>query len=584
MRDFIKKGIQSKLGVEASANTPAAVPNETILEYATLFQELDDLSEAGTQDGETRKLGMDIPLDDDIEVESIEFNIGDGKVGDVRGDNTATSIAESYEGMKTFDHFYQEAHESMTRLPRESDDGFERRVNACAEKMYQEYCEEAEACGYFGFDKINIGDDSVPSRMNVNFGKMHEDSSDNFVTKVNTFFATDANHNITKKQLDSVNLVKQGALKNMSTSLKSYMEAHYDIPHSTSVWDVVTPKTLIVPKGNADSFCVVVEYTNEITGKNEYFGWTAPVYTEDKDSDVTLESCEKFNMESFYNETHYENHDKYIQEAAALKAELEEKLVHRARPNRFFQEAIEGLDTATTDTADAAPAEPAADPAATDAAATDDGDKKVAAVNDVSSQIADKIANDTQNDAEADAETITFSDETNPDSNVNVADGGDIDETAVEGEDVSTDDDDLGGDDAGTIDADAELDNLDDMSGDEDSDAGDLGDDEGLDDEEPGALDTENVDDMTVNQLLELGKESLKNMKVGDLKNMIANDAGNETITEAFILTPKNVAKEIDIKLRKCLGILNDNAMDIDKLLGKFRLEGHKLNRTLKGC
>ena len=112
MREFIKKGIQSRLGVEAAANTPEAVSNETILEYASLFQELDDLSNDGTQAGETRKLGMDIPLDDDIEVESIEFNIGDGKVGDVRGDNTApTSIAESYEGMKTFDHFYQEAYD-----------------------------------------------------------------------------------------------------------------------------------------------------------------------------------------------------------------------------------------------------------------------------------------------------------------------------------------------------------------------------------------------------------------------------------------------------------------------------------------
>ncbi|MBO4736307.1 MAG: hypothetical protein J5614_07920, partial [Paludibacteraceae bacterium] len=443
MREFIKKGIQSRLGVEAAANTPEAVSNETILEYASLFQELDDLSNAGTQAGETRKLGMDIPLDDDIEVESIEFNIGDGKVGDVRGDNTVpTSIAESYEGMKTFDHFYQEAYEEMTRLPRESEDGFARRVNERAEKMYQEYCEEAEACGYFGFDKINIGDNRVPSRMNVNFGKMDDDSSDNFVTKVNTFFATDEAHNITKKQLDSVQLVKSGALKNMGTALKSYMECHYDVPHSTSVWDMVTPKTLIVPKGNADSFCVVVEYTNEITGKNEYFGWTAPVYTENKDSDVTIDSCERFNMESFYNETHFENHDKYVQEAAALRAELEEKLTHRVRPNRFFQEAIEGLEAAPAE-GDAAPAP--ADPTAAGGDVTpaaDDSDKKVAAVNDVSSQIADKIANDTQNNAEADAETVTFSDETNPDANVNVADGGDIDESSVEGDDISADDDD----------------------------------------------------------------------------------------------------------------------------------------------
>ena len=85
---------------------------------------------------------------------------------------------------------------------------------------------------------------------------------------------------------------------------------------------------------------------------------------------------------------------------------------------------------------------------------------------------------------------------------------------------------------------------------------------------------------MSVNELLELGKESLKNMKVGELKDLIAK-GDNETITEAFILTPKNVCKEIDIKLRDCLGVLNDNSMEVDKLLGKFKHKGHKLNRTL---
>ena len=206
----------------------------------------------------------------------------------------------------------------------ESEGGFERRVRDYAEEMYNEYCADAEACGYFGFDKINISNDKVPSKLNVNFGTMNEGSTDNFVTKVNTFFATDADHNITQKQLDSVELVKNGALKHMGSSLKAYMESTYDVDKETSVWDVCTPKTLIVPKGNADSFCVVVEYTNEVTGKNEYFGWTAPV--SNTDDTITMESCEKFNMESFINETQYENHDKFIQEQKDRISAVQDKV------------------------------------------------------------------------------------------------------------------------------------------------------------------------------------------------------------------------------------------------------------------
>jgi hypothetical protein len=146
MRDFIKKQIQERMNI-ASTNTAEPeneVSNEAILEYASLFQELDDLSMEGTEAGNTRKLGMDIPLDDDTEIESVEFDIAGGKVKDIP--DTA-AIQESYDGMKTFDKFYQEAYETLTRLPRESESGFGRRVQEYAEEMYNEYCAEAEACG-----------------------------------------------------------------------------------------------------------------------------------------------------------------------------------------------------------------------------------------------------------------------------------------------------------------------------------------------------------------------------------------------------------------------------------------------------
>lgn len=585
MRNFIKQEIQSRMDSTAKNNAPESVPNDTILEYSSLFQELDDLSPEGTQAGETRKLSTDIPLlkdEEDAEIEKIEFDLGTGNV-DVNKDATVDSVTESYTGIKSYEEFYQEAAEAIVKLPRESEEMHERRVTEYADKLYNEYCEEAAECGYFGFDKINITDAKVPSKMNVNFGAMSAGSSDNFVTKVNTFFATDENHNITKKQLDSVQLVKMGALKKIGEPLKAYMESTYNVDSDTSVWDVCTPKTLIVPKGNGDSFCVVVEYTNEITGKNEYYGWTAPVT--DKDENITMESCEKFNMESFATETHYENKDVVVQEMADLEATKEAMRARRVRHDRFYQEAIEGAADTTTDVSTDAPAEgdaPAAE--GTDAVATDTtvdtstegtegSEKETAAVNDVSSEIADKVAADTQSDAMSDDETITFSDETNPTDNVGVADLGDVDETSVEGEDAGVE----GGDEAATDDADAALNELDDAVSDtEDVSGEDLDESE----EDEGALDVDNVDDMSVNQLLELGKESLKDMKVGDLKNLIANGK-DEEIQEAFIYTSKNINKELDIKIRECLGILNDNKDNADQILVKFKTKGHKLNRAL---
>ena len=581
MRDFIKKQIQERMNIASKNNEPEEeVSNEAILEYTSLFQELDDLSLNGSEDGNTRKLGMDIPLvDDDAEIESVEFDVGGGKLKDIP--DTA-AIQEAYDGMKTFDQFYQEAYEELTRLPRESESGFERRVNEHAQEMYNEYCAEAEACGYFGFDKINITDERVPSKLMVNFGSIAEGSNDNFVTKVNAFFGTDEEHNITKKQLDSVHLVKEGALKNIGKSLKAYMESAYDVDPDTSVWEVCTPKSIIVPKGNADSFCVVVEYTNEVTGKNEYFGWTAPVTN--TDNDVTIDSCEKFNMESFINETQYENHDKFIQEQA--QATMEERIIQRRRPSRFFQEAIdlggEGGDAAPAEGGDAtteAPAEGGGDAATTDAPAEGDaaegtGEKKeTAAVNNVSTEIAEKVANDTNNDAEAEDEQVTFEDdEVNPDTNVNEPDAGSIDDTPVE--------DDITGDES----TEGATDEADDMLNDLDT-GNDTGTEDTSLDEEPmegdeGTPDVDNVDDMSVNELLELGSESLKNMKVGDLKELIKNGDEN-AIQEAFFLTPKNINKEVDIKLRECLGILNDTTIEAPKLLGKFKIKGHKLNRTL---
>ena len=584
MLDYIKNQIKSRMPVENKPVEPSTedIPNDVIVEYAHLFQELDDISIEGSEVDKARKMSIDIPFEDeDIEIESIEFNLGDGRVTDVPGDAT---VQEEYSYMKTYDQFYQEAAESMTRMPRESDAMFDRRVSDVATKNYEEYCEKAAEQGLFGFDDLGIGDSRVPSKLNIDFGPVSEDSDKSFFTKVKTFFATDKDHNISKKQLDSVHLVRNGAFSKIGKPLMAYMESKYDVPTGASVWDVVTPMNLYVPRGNADSFCVVLEYMNELTNKKEYFGWTRPVKSQGSIENVITESAtpeqesfvddmERVNMESFVNETHYENHDTFIQEA-----EMREELASRKHYSRFYQEAIdfgdsdggsdlppaEGEDSSSDD----APADTTPDTSNDDATVDtgnasdapesndDSTDKETAAVNNVSKEIAEKVSEKTQDDMSGDSST----------------DSGDT-------TDVSFDDDDTTSVDDGSASVDDQLDDLDNSMGDTEASDDDVDEDMSADDTDT-ATDNIDFDNLTIDQLIEQGSEKLKGMTLQEIKDFLSSGS-EEAVQEAFILTKKNINKELDIELRKCLGILNDNQMDLDKLLKKFKLAGKKLNRVL---
>ena len=588
MLNYIKEQVRARQPrVEEQPNqSPENVDDKVLLEYASLFQELDDLSVEGTDAGKERKFGVDIPFDD-IEVETIEFNLGTGTVADVPGDATAsTAITESYQTMKTYDEFFQEAMTQVTRFSRESNDEYDKRVSKVADKLYNEYCEDAKRIGEFGFSTLPVTDESVPSKILVDFGPVEEGSDKSFMSKVKTFFATDENHRIFKKQLDSIKLVQQGAFQKIGKPLMAYMESHYDVPAGNSVWDICTPKNLIVPKGNGDSFCVVLEYTNELTGKNEYFGWTAPVNEVDENQ---MNSCTQFNMESFVNETQYENKDTVIQEALVVHDETRRKMRPRSR---FYQEAIDfggadnggdagsdlppaentgdnagGGDTPTTpeggdntanadQNVDASSGSDAAPADATSSEGTDDTNKETAAVNDVSTQIAEKVADQTQQQADENSSDdmgtdITFPDETStPEPS--------MDDTS------STND---MGDTSSSVD-----DTTDDFAT-----SDDLGDDTGDDLDDGDMPDLEN---MTIDQIIDQGTEKLKGMTMAEIKDFIGSASPSE-IQEAFVLTNKNINKEVDVRLRETLGVLNDFKMDINKLVRKFKFCGHRLNRVL---
>lgn len=737
MLDFIKSQLQSRMPTapNKTETNETPIPDETILEYAQFIQECGDLSIEGSDAGRARKMAIDIPLEDDIELESIEIDLAGARVLDIPADAT---VQEEYRSMKTYDDFFQEACGMITKLPRETESGFNKRAAVIAEKNYNEYCAEIKREGLFGFDKVNIGDESVPSKINVDLGPVAEGSDKSFFTKLKVLFETDKQHNVMKKQLDPIALVQEGAFSKIGGPLMEHLQNTCDVPRGSGVWDIATPTRLIVPRGVDESFCVVLEFFNEITKKHDYFGWTrsikpinsgsiensiiqegcnkesfnpeaikadlerslkedqeAPTYSgEDafkelstffskdnangieegeiekynhamtkigdlfsdvddisipksrnkvqfrgkfnksmsgyikisfmnktkilvqakaageewfekvtpskkyKDFEKVIKQLEKWlngktkgnvnesyiddcvatNMEAFLSAERYENHDEYLQEAA----ETEKRKKTRKAPSRFYQEAIEGFDGGSSESGDAGsdlpPAEDDSTAADTDAPSTDGGnedasvdtgnasdapeansdssDKEEANVNDVSKEIAERVAEKTQED--------TPSDDFN---NTEVTFDDDSDSMSDTGVDNNT------GDSEATVDE--QLDDLDsaatsDEGGSDDAEMDDMGSGEDVD-----------INNLTIDQLMEQGSEKLKGMTLQEIKNFLSTGNPEAIQQEAFFITKKNINKELDINLRKVLGILNDNKMDVIKLLKSLKVSGKKLNSIL---
>jgi hypothetical protein len=122
---------------------------------------------------------------------------------------------------------------------------------------------------------------------------------------------------------------------------------------------------------------------------------------------------------------------------------------------------------------------------------------------------------------------------------------------------------------------DEQLDDLDNTGG-----GSDMSDDVDSDMSDDTDIGTTDIDNMTIDELMEHGSEKLKSMPLNEIKKFLSSGTP-EAVQESFIITKKNVDKEIDVNLRKCLGILNDKSIKIDKLLRNIRMAGHKLNRVL---
>lgn len=572
MLDYIRKQLQSKAGLEEEPVQEAQM-DEAILECAHLFQEMENL----TMDGQASARSfsrMSIPLEDDIEVTSLELNMLDGRVTNIPGDATVQEQVEEepykygdYSRMKTRSEFYTEAYSSLTQFPRETDDEFANRVEAKASKLFREYKEYIIQEGLFGNDLIKVTDSRVPPRITVDFG---ECEGKPYYVKMPVLFQVDRKDRITKKQLDTAYIIRDA-----DTLGHGIREAAYKIwgekvscDSINKIWKFVTPTRILIPRDPVDKYVAYFEFEIDGESKPDYISMSIPV-------SKSVKNVKNIKADDFARVTDKKGIAGSDMVSKLDAVRMEEALMKKPKASRFFQEEIDfgdpnaapdsdpnatdvSVDTGATATpsidggsapaADGAPADgldATAAPADTNAE-----NKELVATNDVSGDIAEKI-----------------SDETSSDSDINTDD---VNLDATTSSDVS--------DDLGATDEPSEADLQ-----------ADLGTDTSATDEDTSSTEMSDMDfdNMTVDELLAQGTDKLKGMTIQQLKDFLGSPDGTsptdvgEGVQEAFFLTRGNIGKELDIHLRKALGILNDNEMEIEDLCDAFRKEGKQCNRVV---
>lgn len=574
--------LKSVLGQQMAENQPetnveSEVDNSTILEYAHLFQELDDLSEAGTAVVTAVRTPISIPLEDDIELSSIEINLTDGRITDIPSDATVQEtevkeqseedeavqeaaieaqekrdierIEQQYAGMKTYAEFFAEAAADIPKLPRESDDRYYDRVGSYIEGAWKAYNARLYQEGVFGHGKIDINDLAVPDKIHLNFGKTDGSSKDYTVT-VPIRWEVDNKGRITKKQLDSVQVWSKfgrKALDKMSEEIYKKICDKYKVTDNKKKWDALTPVNIIVPIKPEDEYVIAIGFETDFSKDVEYWCFAIPVKSIEIKKNMDVPEDKIGTVKSFSNiEGAVRKRD--------YKLEMAVPVVEHARPkrhSRFYQEAIDfggGAGASAPDAgaapppapdaggaapadpnAGAAPADPNAAPPAPDMGAPADPnaapadpnaagsapeqpapDAEPANVNDVSDQIADKVSQTTE-------------DQTNDAGSVDAAaDGTDTPEPEMPEEPAPDPNADASSD---MGDVDSEIESLGDDGSNEDS----------MEDTATTNEVPDNLDDLTIDELIAQGSEKLKGMTIGQLKDFINSPDGT---------TPEEVKEE----------------------------------------
>ena len=607
MLEYVKKQLAAS-GIFNESVVEDTTDDDAFLEAAYVLDELSDLSSKGTEDpSEMRRMSaVSIPVEDDFELDTVEFNMADGRITDIPMD---AALQESYyKSLKTRDDFYAEGYYSVTKLPRESDEMFEMRVDAKVDSLYNEYMETIVQEGLFGFGEIKITSPEIIWRIHINFGKLKTDGGEYNASLPVLYEAP--NKKILKKQLDCVKYWDYCRLTNAYDDMIEFAKSHdIKVPKDGNIWDVFKPDRVCVPREPKDQYRIFLVFKNLSDGKEEWFSVSTPIGKANKSN------TEAKSMELADNKT-VELEMKKAEKSNAKFIDQKEtaSFVESAMPSRWdnvYQEAINfggagdppelAGATPAQPTQQAAPPDPTANaaPPAPDAnAAPPAPDQNINInvddtaneqpdtdmnpdnnqpsdppapenpnVNDVSDRIVDGVNN--QLDAENTDANMDLSADVNEEPNFDLS---------PEGSGPDVDMSDVGGDPTTTDDASPDLD-----EGNPDVDTSEL--------EDPDAAEADvDVDNMTINQLIEQAQEKAKEMTIDQLKAFLSNNdtpgsvTDAEGITESFIYTKSNINSSLDVLLRKALGILNDQNLELSKLIKEFKKNGKKLNKALSSA
>ena len=281
MLDYIKQQLAAQHPVATFSESNVEEENDNlVMEYAHIFQELDDISVEGEDAHRARALELDIPIENDVELDTVELNLMDNRLMDVPMDVTA--VTEHFnEAMKTYDDFYQEACNVIQPFMREDQYNLAERRHAYAKRNYDIYHEQMVQEGMFGFDKFPITRNDVPTNIMRDFGPLNPNDDQHYMVKLPVSFEVDADQNIMQSQLDALRVSKT------TNIFEQFADVLAEKVGTDRVWDIVTPKRVIVPTPK-DNYEVIVEF--ECDGMNQpiYEGWTYSRKPSMRDKDITL--------------------------------------------------------------------------------------------------------------------------------------------------------------------------------------------------------------------------------------------------------------------------------------------------------
>lgn len=585
MLDFIKQQLGTEL-VQESKITDESISdtdNSLIVEYAHLFQELDDISEDGTATAERGRLGgVDIAIEDDIDVEPdiVEMNLMTGNISDIPGDAAKKDSIETESAeMKTIDDFFEEMYESSSRFERESEENHVSRIRRKAVQAYQEYVDKCYQEGLFGFGNIDINDPTVPAAITFDFGTAS--GSEPMMVQIPLKYITEDHRGkrmITKAQREcAITIVgNQGLMLAIITDfIEKFRQANSQYINDTPINQMLIMQFIGIPKQDTpNEYKIYIAADTGIGGKPNFdMAYTISKNNGSKNIVATpgLDTAPTIPM-NFTTTPNAFGRDQMFTKIECVQMEYVAK-----KPRRFddsyYQEAIDfGGDESSSEGESNESTEGNDSEGAT---VSDEDKKKDVDTNDVSDAIVEKVSSDSKEDGADDASTE--------------GEGASIEDSGESSEDDSS--------------VDAELEDLDSSLEDNSDDTANAPlDDESAEDE---GMSDENVDNMTIEELIQLGNDKIKNMTIKELKEFVSNvkntsadDAGlpssenpdddstdassdsGEVETEAFILTSKNINSELDINIRNCLGILNDSDISSDEIFKKFRGASKKLNRV----